>query len=140
MGVEALDIRITQGTKMEGVEPNALSALAELDSDLDSEDLDKIEDEAEKEMIEEFQRQGTMEAVSLTADASSSSEHSEVDFGPLPREEIQELLLDLEQLGLAGCLQKVVSTDAEKVYCAADTDCSYIAFAWRNAGKSHWNS
>ncbi|WFD41846.1 NAD-dependent histone deacetylase sir2 [Malassezia psittaci] len=99
---------------MEGVGPNELSELAELDSDLDSEDLDRLEDEAEKEMMEELQREGTMEAVSLTADASSASEHSDANFGPLPREEIQELLFDLQQLGLAECVRKVVSTDAEK--------------------------
>ncbi|WFC97759.1 NAD-dependent histone deacetylase sir2 [Malassezia yamatoensis] len=100
---------------MEGVEPDALSAVVELDSEIGSEDLDRLESEAEKEMMEELQREGTMEAVSLTADASSASEHSEANFGPLPREEIQELLLDLQQLGLAECLRKVVSTDAEKI-------------------------
>lgn len=91
----------------------ALAELATLDDDLNSEDLDRLEEEAEQEMMEELEREGVQGAAELAEEGASSS--SEPEYGPLSREEIGDVIHDLREHGILVCLQRHVVSQPEKV-------------------------
>lgn len=96
-----------------GPSAEALAELATLDDDLNSEDLDRLEEEAEQEMMEELEREGVQGAAELAEEGASSS--SEPEYGPLSREEIGDVIHDLREHGILVCLQRHVVSQPEKV-------------------------
>ncbi|WFD39681.1 NAD-dependent histone deacetylase sir2 [Malassezia japonica] len=96
-----------------GPSAEALAELATLDDDLNSEDLDRLEEEAEQEMMEELEREGVQGAAELAEEGASSS--SEPEYGPLSREEVSDVIHDLREHGILVCLQRHVVSQPEKI-------------------------
>ena len=66
---------------MEPNEAEALAELASLDDDLNSEDLDRLEDEAEQEMMEELEREEDAAGdVEPAPEPGSDGDESEPEF------------------------------------------------------------
>ncbi|PKI84955.1 Sir2p [Malassezia vespertilionis] len=97
-----------------------LEEILQLDDDYDSEELDRLEEEAEEEMEKEIKQE--KEAVheqevadealrangadALPASPASTEDAGEESYGPLDPEHVAQVLSDLREHGMIACLQK----------------------------------
>ncbi|WFC94392.1 NAD-dependent histone deacetylase sir2 [Malassezia brasiliensis] len=100
---------------MDAAETDALAQLASLDDELDSEDLDRLEDEAEEEMMQEIAREEAADPPAASPPPAASEDESEPEFGPLSREEISTVLDDLREHGMLECLRRHVVYTPSKI-------------------------
>lgn len=95
------------GLGADSLDPAALAELAALDDGWDSDELERMEDEAEREMREE--------GVHVSGEDSAPSSPSDASFGPLEREEVAAILEDLRGAGLLACLRKHIIPHPDKI-------------------------
>lgn len=101
---------VAPATMSEAADVAALAHLLDQEDDLDSEDLDRLEDEAEEELLADMQQEG-IEAPS----SPSSSDDTDYVFGPMSQEDVQCILADLRAHGMMECLQRHILPAPSKV-------------------------
>ena len=93
----------------------ALKRLTELDDDLDSDALDHLEDEAEKELMEEMEYENLACQSPSLSSRSDESASSDYVFGPLAPEDVAEILHDLRKLGMVECLRRHIMPNPSRI-------------------------
>lgn len=93
----------------------ALKRLTELDDDLDSDTLDHLEEEAEKELTEEMENENHTHQTLLSPSGSDESESSAYIFGPLAPDDVAEVLSDLRELGMVECLRRHIMPNPSRI-------------------------
>ncbi|WFD26849.1 NAD-dependent histone deacetylase sir2 [Malassezia nana] len=96
----------------EAADAAALAHLLDQEDDLDSEDLDRLEDEAEKELLADIKQEGLEAPSSL-----SGSDDTDYVFGPMSQEDVQCIIADLRAHGLMECLQRhILPTPSKMIF------------------------
>ena len=93
----------------------ALKRLTELDDDLDSDALDHLEEEAEKELMEEMESENLACQSPSMSSRSDESESSDYVFGPLAPDDVADILHDLRELGMVECLRRHIMPNPSRI-------------------------
>lgn len=100
----------------EAAEAAALAHLIDCEDDLHSDDLDRLEEEAEQELLADMEREGldTTTPPESAEDAQDEADDS-YEYGPLSREDVHEILADLRKHGMMECLRRHILPAPSKV-------------------------
>ena len=93
----------------------ALQRLTELDDDLDSDALDHLEEEAEKELMEEMESENLACQSPSMSSRSDESASSDYVFGPLAPDDVADILHDLRELGMVECLRRHIMPNPSRI-------------------------
>lgn len=102
----------------EAADAAALERLIDREDDLDSEDLDRLEDEAEQEMLADMEHEGldTASPPASTEDDPDDAVDS-YEYGPLSPDAVRGILVDLRKHGMMECLRRHIVPEPSNVRC-----------------------